>query len=256
MTATPALGLSRRSLADQVTDALVQLILDEGLDEGDPLPSTAELAERFDVSRTVIREALAALAGRGILSRSQGRETVVATPGPGDLFNLLQFRVRRDAIRPLDILECRMGLEVLAARGAAERRTDDDVASLRDSLDRLASAEDGDSFHRADIALHREIAEAAHNPLLVLILDALVDFLHDVRVQATKRHRAKGGTSKSVVEQHRAIVDAIEAGELDGAEEAMRHHLSATADALKNGDQAGAGSPRRRGRKASRSGGR
>ena len=66
--------LSRRSLADQVADALIDLILKEGLQEGDSLPSTAELSERFGVSRTVVREALAALAGRGILSRSQGRE--------------------------------------------------------------------------------------------------------------------------------------------------------------------------------------
>src|SRR3954447_10015225 len=91
----PVTQLSRRSLAEQVTDSLIEYILAEGLTEGDSLPSSAELSERYGVSRTVIREALAALGGRGVLTRSQGRESVVATPGASDLVKLLQFRVSR-----------------------------------------------------------------------------------------------------------------------------------------------------------------
>jgi DNA-binding transcriptional regulator YhcF (GntR family) len=102
---TPATSLSRRSLADQVADALAQYILEEGLQEGDSLPSTAELAERFDVSRTVVREALADLAGRGVLTRSQGRESIVATPGSSELTSLLQFRLRRSDMATDDIFE-------------------------------------------------------------------------------------------------------------------------------------------------------
>ena len=221
-------SLSRRSLADQVADALVQLILEEGLQEGDSLPSTAELSERFDVSRTVVREALAALAGRGILSRSQGRECVVATPGPDELNRLLQFRIRHDEVGVDDILDTRMALEVTAARRAAENVTPAAVADLRRCFDELAGAKSEKEFHQADIALHRAVAEASGNPLLVLILDALVDFLRDVRVQATKNRKGRGENLEAVIEHHRAIVDAVAAGDGVAAEAAMVAHLGQT----------------------------
>ena len=221
--------LTRRSLADQVADALVQLILDDNLQEGAPLPPTAELSERFGVSRTVVREALATLTGQGILTRSQGRESMVATPGLPDLSRLLQFRIRHDSVGPREILQCRMALEVTAASAAAQHRTDDDVATLRQRLDELANARNDRAYHQADIALHQAVAQASHNALLVLMLDALVDFLHEVRVQATKRRRAHGFSMDAVVEEHRLIVDAVASGNAAKAEASMRAHLAHTA---------------------------
>lgn len=221
--------LVRRSLADQVADALVQLILDENLREGESISPTAELSERFGVSRTVVREALATLTGQGILSRSQGRESVVATPGLEDLSRLFQFRIRRDAVGPQEILQCRVALEVTAAAAAAVRRTQSDIAVLQDRMDTLATVPDDKAFHQADIELHRAVAQASHNSLIVLILDALVDSLRDVRVQATKRRRSRGFSLDPVVEEHRRIVEAIAAGDSALAEQAMRDHLARTA---------------------------
>src|SRR5437868_2700937 len=80
------------TLASRVADSLVAFILEEGLKEGNPLPATADLAERYGVSRTVVREAIADLAGRGILVRSQGKESIVAMPGHPQLHGLFQFR--------------------------------------------------------------------------------------------------------------------------------------------------------------------
>lgn len=222
--------LTRRSLADQVADALVQLILDDNLTEGAPLPPTAELSERFGVSRTVVREALATLTGQGILTRSQGRESMVATPGLSDLSRLLQFRIRHDSVGPREILQCRVALEVTAASSAALHRTDDDIAVLWQRLEELTNAKNDRAFHQADIALHRAVAQASQNALIVLILDALVDFLHEVRVQATKRRRARGYNMEAVVEEHRRIVEAVASGDAAKAEEAMRTHLARTAE--------------------------
>jgi GntR family transcriptional repressor for pyruvate dehydrogenase complex len=231
---SPAASLSRRSLADQVADALAQYILDEGLQEGDSLPSTAELAERFDVSRTVVREALADLAGRGVLTRSQGRESIVATPGSSELTSLLQFRLRRSDMATDDIFECRSALELTTARGAALRATEQDVADLWELLDALDNAKGDKNFHQADIALHRGIAVASGNSLVVLILDALVDLLREVRITATRNRKAGGGTLDAVVEQHRRIVQAIADGNADKAEAAMADHLSSTKAAHEN----------------------
>jgi len=226
---TRATALSRRSLADQVADAIVDLILDDDLVEGSPLPATAELSERFQVSRTVTREALATLTGQGILTRSQGRESVVATPGIDTLSRLLQFRVRNQGVRDAEVLEFRLGLEVLAAGAAARRRTDDDVVEMRALLEKLASAKNDKSYHQADIALHQSIAQASGNTLVLLILESLVGLLHDVRVRATSSRRSHGESLDAVVEEHRRIVDAIAAGNSAKAEQAMRDHLSHTA---------------------------
>ena len=224
----PPSTLSRRSLADQVAEALVDLILAEGLTDGDSLPSTAELSERFGVSRTVVREAIAALAGRGVLSRSQGRECVVATPGTEDLTRLLQFRIRRDEVELHDILDTRLALETMAARLAAQRATAQDKRVLAERLEELATARNEPAFHQADILLHRGIAEASGNPLLVLILDTLVDFLRAVRLQATRNRKSRGESLEPVVEQHRRIVRAVTAGKAAAAEAAMREHIERT----------------------------
>src|SRR5687767_2625736 len=98
---------ARRSLADQAADAVLELILGGDLSHGDSLPSTAELAKRFDVSVVVVREALASLAGRGILERRQGREPVVSLPGPDVLSSILRVRARHDDISVDDFQECR-----------------------------------------------------------------------------------------------------------------------------------------------------
>jgi DNA-binding FadR family transcriptional regulator len=223
-----ATALTRRSLADQVADALGEYILEHDLKEGDSLPSSGELSEQFGVSRTVIREALAALAGRGVLTRSQGRESVVAMPGVGDLVNLLQFSIRREDVTLLNIIDARLGLEVTAARRAAEHATAEQQAEIAAELDALVAAKKDSSFHESDIRLHRAIAVASGNPLLVLILDALADFLMDFRVSATRNRRSRGESLDAVVEQHRKIVKAITAGNGDAAAEAMRQHLEAT----------------------------
>lgn len=228
-TTAGSFGLSRRSLADQVAEALVQFIFDEGLGEGDALPSTAELSTRFGVSRTVVREALAALTGQGMLSRGQGRDCVVAMPGTTQLTSLLRFRSHQHAVDAVHIMATRMALEVVAAEEAAARRTDDDIAALAACMEQLAGASNEHHFHDADIALHRAIAEASGNPLITLILDALADILRDLRVTATKNRRRRGVGLAPAVAEHGAIVDAIVAGDSAAAARAMREHLDSTA---------------------------
>jgi GntR family transcriptional repressor for pyruvate dehydrogenase complex len=220
-----ATSLARRSLADQVADALSEFILTEGLREGDPLPSSGDLAARFDVSRTVIREALAALAGRGVLVRSQGRESVVATPGASDLVNLLQFRVQHGSASLTDILDARLGLEITAARRAAEHATKNEVAAIGVELDAMRAAKRDADYHQADIRLHRAIAVASHNPIIVLMLDALSDLLMEFRVTATENRKARGASLEPIFGQHARIVEAIDARDPDQAAEAMREHL-------------------------------
>ena len=107
---------------------------------------------------------------RGVLTRSQGRESVVATPGASDLVKLLQFRVSRRDVSLGHILAARIGLEVTGARRAAELATPEQVADIRAEFEALAATKKENGYHAADIRLHRAIAVASANPLIVLIL--------------------------------------------------------------------------------------
>ena len=223
-----SLIVKRQSLADQVADAVLSMILEQGLAAGDALPSTGVLAERFAVSRTVVREALADLAGRGIIERSQGRESVVSTPGHEQLQELLGFRIQRDRVEPEALIEFRQSIEVLSARLASERRDDEALAQLQDSLNRMASAKNDAEFHEADIAFHRALAQASGNPLIALVLDALAGLMRDLRKRYFRGHKKRGRTPEMIVAEHQAIFDAVKRGSASQAENSMTRHLNAS----------------------------
>lgn len=204
------------------------MIVEQRLAPGEPLPSTGDLAEQFNVSRTVVREALAELAGRGMIERSQGRESVVSSPGPEQFQELLRFRVDREGIDPTAIMEFRQTMEVEAARLAATRRTAPDLDAMQASWDRLSSARTEAEFHEADILFHRAVAAASGNPLILLVLDSLVELLRDVRRRAYRGRKKQGKALDQVVADHRHVLDAIRGGDAAGAAEAMAHHLSGT----------------------------
>lgn len=225
--------LNRQSLADQVAEAILAIILDQHLSAGDALPSTGDLAERFSVSRTVIREALADLAGRGIIERSQGRESVVSNPGPQQLQELLTFQVRRDSIDSAAITEFRHSIEVESARLAAIRADADDLELLNETWERLRDAGTEAEFHEADIAFHRAIAVASRNPLILLVLDALVELLRDVRRRAYRGRKKQGYPLEKVVADHRAVLVAIEKHHPEQAAAAMARHIEMTAEQVK-----------------------
>jgi GntR family transcriptional regulator, transcriptional repressor for pyruvate dehydrogenase complex len=226
-------SLKRQSLADQVADAVLAMIVEQQISPGESLPSTGDLAERFSVSRTVIREALADLAGRGMIERSQGRESIVSSPGPEQLQELLRFRVQREGIDSEAIMEFRQSMEVQAAGLAAVRRTDTQIDAIRMAWDQLSAAKTETEFHDADIAFHTAVAAASGNPLISLVLDALVDLLRDVRKRSYRGRRKKGTSLEAVIADHRAIYDAIESGDATAAEHAMKAHLSSTVGDLR-----------------------
>lgn len=220
--------MKRQPLTEQVGDAIVEKILDERLQAGAALPSTADLSESFGVSRTVVREALAELAARGIIERSQGRESVVASPGSDQLRELLSFRVRRDKVDGRAIMEFRQSIEVQAARLAAERASTESIDDMTKAWDRLAAARGEANFYEADIDFHNSIARASGNILIELVLDSLVDLLRDVRRTSFRGRKRLGKDPHVVIEDHRRILDAIIEHDPDAAAAAMEAHIAAT----------------------------
>lgn len=222
--------VQRGTLADQVAFRLVQRIESEGLRPGDALPPVAYLAEQFGVSRLVVREAIRTLSAREILVASQGRQARVAMPSAAVLGQIIEFRLRQRSLNLADLFDLRELIESEAARLAAEsaRAGRADASGAAAALEGVHAASDRETFMRRDVEFHDAIAGMAGNSLLVFILEAFREVLLRAR-ELTYDARSQGGRShEETIAEHRAILDAIEAGDPAAAADAMRAHIAST----------------------------
>ena len=219
-------SLKRNSLAEQAAEAIIELIEDQRLRDGDSLPGTAELAEMLDVSVPVIREAIAGLSAIGLVRRQQGRESTVSIPDSSHMSRILKLRVTGTEVDDEELQQFREIVEVGNARLAAAHRTDDDLAALVHAMNQLRSVETAEALHAADVAFHAAVARATGNDLCALTLDALEPLLWRLRRRVWNGWVHAGGDLDSIVEAHAMIMEAIQAGDQLGASRAMTEHLA------------------------------
>ncbi len=212
----------RRSAADEVGAQLLALIDSGQLQVSDRLPSEAELARRFGVSRPIVREALGRLQALGLTESRPGSGTFVSS-------NVTRLTLTFGQYSASDLNEVRRCLEVPAARLAAARRTNQDVDKLRLILDDEEKATSTDETISRDTDFHREIARATGNMLFVRLVEDLREILKEQTLAvSTLRNRAP-----SISREHRAVLEAIVAGDGDTAAAAMNAHLDAVERAIR-----------------------
>jgi DNA-binding FadR family transcriptional regulator len=209
----------------QVSDALRQSILQGDYTPGDKLPSEAQLTEAHGVSRTVVREAVAALRSDGLIEARKGAGIFVLNP-PKFAFsprNIDKVRLSSD----LEILEIRTPLEVEAAGLAALRRSPAQEEMIFDRHAAVfACIEAGQSIREADFALHLAISEATHNPLFRQFLEAHgTAAIPQSKIVTENRTEAETAYRRLIHQEHERIVVAISNRDEDGARSAMLDHL-------------------------------
>jgi DNA-binding FadR family transcriptional regulator len=184
------------------------------------------MADSLHVSRPVIREAIAELAGQGLLHRQQGAQSVVTVPGGNELERLLRLRfaVRGGTLE--QVQELRESVEVAAARLAAAKASRRDIARLGEKLGELRAAATDDARHRADLAFHRAVIEASSNELMQVIWDGVAPLLDELLLQVWHGWTASGRRTTELVEAHSDILDGIAAGDADAAAAAMLQNLA------------------------------
>jgi DNA-binding FadR family transcriptional regulator len=195
----------RTNLIDLAVGRLRQQITSGAWEVGTRIPAEPELTELIGVGRNTVREAVQALVHAGMLERRQGSGTYVISDS--ELGNAMGRQIAGAHQR--DVLEVRRSLEVEAARLAALRRTDGQVAELRALRDRRAAAYAGgqlDAMVEADLALHRTIALAAHNPVLLALYENLLDAI-SANIRFNFEHPVHDDDS------HHALVEAIAEGD-------------------------------------------
>jgi GntR family transcriptional repressor for pyruvate dehydrogenase complex len=231
------------TLSKQISDALVRRIVRGEIRPGEAMPSEDELASEFDVSRPVIREAVKELAVIGLVESRQGRSTRVTPEAEWNPFDarVLEARSEVGAIDKvlLELLELRRVVEAGAAGLAASRRNDADLAKMTLAIKAMeVNSDDPDRYTDEDIRFHDAVLRATGNRLLVQLIDLIGPLLRVGRRMSLDRRPAGPLAS---LREHKQIFRAIKAGEVAKARQAMREHLSWTAD-LKLGDDEGTGS--------------
>ncbi|MFJ1706725.1 FadR/GntR family transcriptional regulator [Kitasatospora sp. NPDC088346] len=214
----------RRSLVDAAIEQLREQLVAGTWPVGSKIPSEHELAERLQVGRNTVREAIRVLAHAGMLVSRQGEGTFVrSTSDPAAVLR----GVQRSGVR--DVLEVRAALEAEAARLAAVRHTPEDIARMRAALAREAEVlaahperAGREATVEHDLEFHTAVVDAAHNPALGEVYRYFGASVRESMRTAFGDHEMP----EVVIATHAALVDAIESGDPDRAETACRELLA------------------------------
>jgi len=213
----------KRNLVSDLAEAISREIAEGRLQAGDRLPTEAELAAAAGVSRTVVREAVAALKAAKLVQTRQGAGAFVLPPPKSDFFASLSNGEVDDI---LAMLELRLAVEVEAASLAAVRRTDEEMAALDRALENIVRG--ADYGIAADLEFHRILAGATKNPYFARFLDFLGEFAVPRRhtMRAVDDDTGQQDYLEVIEREHRAIRDAIAMGDSNLAAAMMRAHLA------------------------------
>lgn len=210
-------------LYEQIVQQIEDSILKGTLKSGDQLPSERELALKFGVSRTAVREAVKALHEKGLVEAYSGRGTFITNGTSEAVRQSINLMLRIDQTDGSESLaEVRQILEPEIAALAATRIQAPQIALMREAFSVMNSAlKDPDAYIEADLDFHLALAEAAENPLILSLLDSIVGLLREQRI---KIFFEEGGPERGQY-HHARILAAIEKRDAEASRAAMRAHL-------------------------------
>ena len=220
MKTDPAAPSTDTDLSAQIAGAIRDAIMSGALIVDERLPSEAELAEQFDVSRPTVREALKRLAAQSLIRTQRG-----ATGGAfvrrlryedaySQQITTSTLLLSMNDVSFATACEARFAMERACAPLAAARRTPDHIATMRAEIVRQSQPGLTDeAFCASDVSFHRALVDGAANPVLSYQLAGAVEAMQPLMNMITFTARSR----ERIVDLHRRIADAVEAGDGDGA---------------------------------------
>lgn len=222
------------NMPDRVTEALQGLIRSGEFLPKSRLPAETEMAARFGVSRTVIREAVSRLKSEGLVQSRQGSGVFVRESNLDAPFRINPI-VADSALAALQILELRRGLESEIAALAAERRSKKQATEIKEKLRAIdADVAAGNDGVDADMEFHRSIARAAGNPHFLALWDFVSQFLKKTMAITRSLEARKEPLALQVLQEHELLMDSIVRKDIEGARAAARNHMEMAAIRIKN----------------------
>jgi GntR family transcriptional regulator, sialic acid-inducible nan operon repressor len=217
----------RRKLSEQVLERMQDLIMSGEIAAGEPLPSEHELMERFGVGRPAVREALQSLHTMGLITISHGERSRVnalsadAVLRQGDAIARVLLSTGPQNLEHLK--EARRLFEIGMVHAGTPKATPEDIAQLRGLIDRQrGKLGDPSAFIGVDIDFHRRIAQLSGNPICSAVSEAMLGWLFRFHSDLL----IWSGHEDVTLAEHAAIVDAIEAKDVERAASEMEAHLN------------------------------
>jgi GntR family transcriptional regulator, transcriptional repressor for pyruvate dehydrogenase complex len=228
-----------RGLVDEVVESIAGQIRDGILKTGDKLPSESEIMGQYDVSRTVVREALSKLQAGALVETRHGIGTFVLAAEPENNFTIPKSELSTVA-DVIALLELRISLETEASGLAAQRRSEKQLAAMEAALNAFASAIEKESDAVAsDFDFHIEVARATGNIHFANLMAYLgTAIIPRTRVNSAVHAQEERSTYlRRVHQEHESIYSAIRNQDADAARAAMRTHLSNSRERLRQSQQ-------------------
>jgi len=212
-----------------VAENVLREAVHQGLGAGSRLPTERALAEKLRITRSAVRNAMSLLESDGVISREVGRGTYLKSDPLSALVDLdsddFTAHEMLNDIGPADVMAARQAFEPMAMYLAVVEATEADLEVIQQNVEGCARAAGYDEFEVCDLAFHRSLMEATHNPLL-LRMYSLIEAARQGDLWGSMKRR--GDTPerrhRSFI-QHAAIADALRNRDGRAAQEAMSEHL-------------------------------
>ncbi|WP_108862183.1 FadR/GntR family transcriptional regulator [Ruegeria sp. Alg231-54] len=230
--------IGHESLSDAVVAQIEDLIASGILKQGRKLPSERDLAETLRVSRPKLREALAVLEERGLVTTQHGEGTFVAALTGSAMLPALLALYERHEPAFFDYLEYRREQEGFAAKLAARRATKADKERITNILaedERAWREKDALASREADFALHAAIVDASQNATLIHMMASIYELTRQGVFYNRDFLKTIDGTGKLLMEQHRELGMAVITGDEARAEKAAYDHIDFVEESFKLG---------------------
>ena len=225
----PLEPVKRSRIYEHIVGQINALIREGRWAPGDQIPPERELAERFKVSRTSVREALRALEMQGIIDSRQGGGTFIRTGDTEMLVGPLAAAILRGRRELAEVLEVRELIEPGIARLAARRATAEHVAELEILLQRQRECIAAErSFVEEDTAFHYTLAKAADNHILLRLHNVILDVLRESR----QSYLHVPNRPQMSLRGHEAMLAAVKAKDVDAAYLASLAHITEVRDGI------------------------
>jgi GntR family transcriptional repressor for pyruvate dehydrogenase complex len=215
-------------LADTVSDAIASALFDGRISPGEPLPSEGEIAREFGVSKPIAREALRQLSAAGLIFTQQGKVARAKALNGEPLERIYGYAVRSSLERLREANEMRRVMEAGIARLAAQRQDGTGLAVMEKALaDMQRALKDPAGFTEADILFHLGLALATGNTMIRVQMEGMRSVQREVSELFSRRANRTDEDWNATIDRHRAIYEAIAAGEAELAEQKIIAHFEA-----------------------------
>jgi GntR family transcriptional repressor for pyruvate dehydrogenase complex len=215
---------ARTTLSEEIAGEIEALILRGDLSNGQRLPTELEMGEQLGVSRSVVRDAMRALAARGLVTVRQGHGMVVSAPNSTAFGDAMVALLMRSNLVMHDVVAARAALETELGPLAARRGNAEDWDRMGASLERMAGALDDEAWdvvHEENLAFHLGLFKALHMPALELLLAPIQQCIVLTSLPPDHSDRDMWG-----LEDHRKILAALRTGDPDATRAALQRHFA------------------------------